>query len=151
MRAPEAKELTAKVTFKSYTHQPMDYFISFSRQAAQAMKLNPSKTIFPIKNTSSSSFQKPLRSDTEPVKNEIVEDDLSKVSYEIETRWSVNKSPFIYAKHQDQFEMRNYIRELEIYDSEVEVVKRWLHYVSQNLPAGVAVEYELIEKEPLKL
>lgn len=143
-----SKELVASVTFLSHTNQPLDHFVSFARQAAQAFTLQPSKTQFPVANTPLTSFYP--KESRELVRNERVTNDLSKVSYEVD-RYTVNRSKFIYAKHQDTFEIRTYKRQLDIFNGNDETVKRWMHYLSMNLPFGVGFEYTLYEKEPLLL
>lgn len=51
--------MKATVTFLGHTSQLLDVYVSFSRQAAQAMSIRASKTIFPIQNTPQVRFAPP--------------------------------------------------------------------------------------------
>lgn len=76
--------------------------------------------------------------------------DSSGLSYETK-RWTLNRSPFVHGRHQDQFELRTYKRTLELYDADMETIRRWMHYVCLNMPAGVGFEYTLKRREPLRI
>ncbi|KAJ2133526.1 mitochondrial 37S ribosomal protein rsm10 [Coemansia sp. RSA 1807] len=66
-------------------------------------------------------------------------------------RWTVLKSPFVHKSSQEVFERRTYKRVVYIYDSNPEVVQKWLDYIGQNAVAGVGMKYWLNEYEPLDI
>jgi small subunit ribosomal protein S10 len=163
------RDRKAVVTFLGHASQLLDVYVSFSRQAAQAMLINTSKTIFPIQNTPKARFAPPEISLDPRVNNQQLNKDTnlnnqdqqtvvaaaenikdtSALSYDTH-RWTVNRSPFVHGRHQDQFELRTYKRSLELFDADSETIKRWLHYVASNMPAGVGFEYQIMEYEELK-
>lgn len=162
----------ATVTFMGHTAPLLDHYVSFARQAAQAMQIKPSRTIYPVTTTPEQPFipttypttisqalqmqhvqEQKQQSETDAANKK--EDDVicknpdtRALSYEY-TRYTVNKSPFAHGRHQDQFEIRTYKRQLALFDADSEVIKRWMHYVTQNMPAGIGFEYEIIDYEPL--
>jgi hypothetical protein len=152
-------DLKATIRFLGHTAQLVDIYASFARQAAQAMSIPVSKTLFPIKNTPNQLFQ-PAEYDPDfPGVEYMKEEELLKKRQEnVDTsgisfdyyRWTVNRSPFVHGRHQDQFEVRTYERDIELMDADTETIKRWLHYVTQNLPFGVGIEYKLYEYEKLQ-
>lgn len=130
--------------------------MSFARQAAQAMTITVSKTLYPIRNTPDRAFLEkefPESSDQESA----FENGDGKgysvytegISYDYD-RVIVNRSPFVHGKHQDQFEVRTYRRNLDLFDCHEETAKRWLHYVTMNMPAGLGLEYKLHEHVDLQ-
>jgi hypothetical protein len=163
---PAGKDLKAQVSFLGHTSQMLDLYVSFARQAAQAMTISVSKTLYPIRNTpdmdfapvflpeatadESSSLSVPaikLTALNNQERSEGYTMNTEGISFEYD-RWTVNRSPFVHGRHQDQFEVRTYRRQLDLFDADTETVKRWLHYVSTNLPAGIGVEYQLVDYEP---
>ncbi len=136
------------MTFLAHSPQILDIYTSFARQAAQAMTIKTSKTLFPVQ-THPAQWR---AADPERVKDTLTGEELTqpdpKQAY-THTRWTVNRSPFVYGRHQDQFEIRTYQRALELYDADSETIQRWLHYVSVNLPFGVGVDYTIHDYEPL--
>jgi ribosomal protein S10 len=113
------------------------------------MTITPSKTIYPVQTHPSQWL--PAKNTSDRATNDAGEPLTAPTpdkAYE-HTRWTVNRSPFVYGRHQDQFEIRTYKRSLELYDADTETVKRWLHYVATNLPFGVGVDYALHEYEPI--
>jgi ribosomal protein S10 len=162
--------LKADVRFLGYNAQLVDHFTSFARQAAQAMTIRPSRTFMPIKHTPDAMFPFPgtdaPASITSGASNDIdthsnsnnnsscvtsVEErrravDSRELSFEYD-RWTVNRSPFVHGRHQDQFEIRTYRRNLKLFDADTETIRRWLHYISMNIPAGVGIEYALHDYE----
>ncbi|KAJ2549142.1 mitochondrial 37S ribosomal protein rsm10, partial [Coemansia sp. RSA 1933] len=64
-------------------------------------------------------------------------------------RWTVLKSPFVHKSSMEVFERRTHKRMMVLYDADMEVVKRWLEYLNENIPAGVGMKYWLIEYESL--
>ncbi|KAI3654575.1 hypothetical protein MP228_000629 [Amoeboaphelidium protococcarum] len=93
------------------------------------------------------------------------------VSYQTRS-YIVNRSPFVHGRHQDTFHIRTYHRQLALFRSDNEasaqvdavpggknqnlkadsqVVSKWLHYISMQMPAGIGMDYELIDHEPYLL
>ncbi|KAJ2656926.1 mitochondrial 37S ribosomal protein rsm10 [Coemansia sp. RSA 1199] len=66
-------------------------------------------------------------------------------------RWTVLKSPFVHKSKQEVFERRTYKRVVYIYDTNPEVVQKWLDYIGKNAVAGVGMKYWLNEYEPLDI
>jgi ribosomal protein S10 len=152
----------ATITFLSHSSPLLDYYVSFARQAAQAMHIKPTRTIYPIRTTPDTPFLDPkfpstikealdIESASENTKfSGISRVDTRGLSYEY-TRYTVNKSPFAHGRHQDQFEMRTYKRQLGLFDADTEVVKRWMHYIATNMPAGIGFEWEVVDYERLDM
>ncbi|KAF9975641.1 mitochondrial 37S ribosomal protein rsm10 [Modicella reniformis] len=65
------------------------------------------------------------------------------------SRWTVNKSPFIYKKAQENFERKTHKRLLAIKDTHPDVVRRWVQFLSQNSMAGVGMKVTIWEHEEL--
>nr|VZI39971.1 unnamed protein product [Spirometra erinaceieuropaei] len=65
-------------------------------------------------------------------------------------RLSLNKSPFIYKKHQRQYEFRTYVKNFIIPHVTGCTASVFLEYIQRNLPAGVhmAVTHHRVEKLP---
>ena len=145
----------ATVTFLSHTSPLLDIFVSFSRQAAQAMMIKPTRTIYPVATTPSQPF---IPSHYPTSIEQAIEyeatgrqgnaKDTRAISYE-SSRYTVNKSPFAHGRHQDQFVFRTYKRQLALFDSDSEAIKRYLHYITESMPAGIGLEYEIIDHEEL--
>ncbi|GJJ73780.1 small subunit ribosomal protein S10 [Entomortierella parvispora] len=56
------------------------------------------------------------------------------------SKWTVNKSPFVYKKAQETFERKTHKRLLAIRDTNPEVVRRWVQFLNQNSMAGVGMK-----------
>ncbi|KAK3846099.1 MAG: ribosomal protein S10 domain-containing protein [Linnemannia gamsii] len=65
------------------------------------------------------------------------------------SKWTVNKSPFVYKKAQETFERKTHKRLLAIKDAHPDVVRRWVQFLSQNTIAGVAMKVTVWENEEL--
>ncbi|KAF9430636.1 mitochondrial 37S ribosomal protein rsm10 [Podila epigama] len=65
------------------------------------------------------------------------------------TKWTVNKSPFIYKKAQETFERKTHKRLLAIKDTHPEVVRRWVQFLNQNSMAGIGMRVTVWENEEL--
>ena len=154
-------QLTAEVTFLGHTAPLLDAYVSFARQAAQAMAIRPSKTIFPVRTTPDVPFcpdSYPAKSDLEGSAGDDGTTNTAHtemkntrgLSFTVD-RWTVNRSPFVHGRHQDQFEIRTYQRRLELFDAHPETVRRWLHYCAMNLPASVGLEYVVHTEEQVDL
>ncbi|KAG0273251.1 mitochondrial 37S ribosomal protein rsm10 [Linnemannia exigua] len=65
------------------------------------------------------------------------------------SKWTVNKSPFVYKKAQETFERKTHKRLLAIKDTHPDVVRRWVQFLSQNTIAGVAMKVTVWENEEL--
>ena len=61
-------------------------------------------------------------------------------------RWYVIKGPFVHAKTKEVFEQKTHVRAVQIFDGDAGVVKEWIQYVRRNLPAGVDMEVERVER-----
>jgi len=55
------------------------------------------------------------------------------------SKWTINKSPFVYKKAQETFERKTHKRLLAIRDANPEVVRRWVQFLNQNSMAGVGM------------
>ncbi|KAJ1668833.1 mitochondrial 37S ribosomal protein rsm10 [Coemansia sp. RSA 1813] len=64
-------------------------------------------------------------------------------------RWTVLKSPFVHKSSMEVFERRTHKRLMVLYDADMEVVKKWLEYVNENIPVGIGMKYWLVEYESL--
>ena len=140
--------IRARIRFNGHQAQLVDLYSSFSRQAAQAMNIQVSKVIFPSKtirdiSCNNDNLAKLGSSDDLDPEDAI---DTRELSYSVK-RWTVNRSPFVHGRHQDQFEIRTYSRDLELSHSSSEVIKRWIHYISVSMPAGVGLDYSLVDYE----
>lgn len=150
-------KLVGEVTFLGHSAPLLDVYVSFARQAAQAMTIHPSKTIFPIRTTPDIAFcpeTYPAKSSTDTAAGPApTQDSLghTKGLSFTQDRWTVNRSPFVHGRHQDQFEIRTYQRRLELFNAHPETVKRWLHYVSMNLPPSIGFEYIVHTEERIDL
>ncbi|KAF8943892.1 mitochondrial 37S ribosomal protein rsm10 [Haplosporangium gracile] len=65
------------------------------------------------------------------------------------SKWTVNKSPFIYKKAQETFERKTHKRLLAIKDTHPDVVRRWVQFLKQNAIAGVGMKVTVWENEEL--
>ncbi|KAG0002475.1 mitochondrial 37S ribosomal protein rsm10 [Entomortierella chlamydospora] len=65
------------------------------------------------------------------------------------SKWTVNKSPFVYKKAQETFERKTHKRLLAIKDSHPDVVRRWVQFLNQNSIAGVGMKITIWENEEL--
>ncbi|KAF9908754.1 mitochondrial 37S ribosomal protein rsm10 [Linnemannia zychae] len=65
------------------------------------------------------------------------------------SKWTVNKSPFVYKKAQETFERKTHKRLLAIKDTHPDVVRRWVQFLSQNSIAGVGMKVTVWENEEL--
>ncbi|KAI8361431.1 ribosomal protein S10 domain-containing protein [Mortierella sp. GBAus27b] len=65
------------------------------------------------------------------------------------SKWTVNKSPFVYKKAQETFERKTHKRLLAIKDTHPDVVRRWVQFLSQNSMAGVGMKVTIWEHEEL--
>ncbi|KAF9124188.1 mitochondrial 37S ribosomal protein rsm10 [Mortierella sp. 14UC] len=65
------------------------------------------------------------------------------------SKWTVNKSPFVYKKAQETFERKTHKRLLAIKDTHPDVVRRWVQFLSQNTIAGVGMKVTVWENEEL--
>ncbi|KAG0365505.1 mitochondrial 37S ribosomal protein rsm10 [Gamsiella multidivaricata] len=65
------------------------------------------------------------------------------------SKWTVNKSPFIYKKAQETFERKTHKRLLAIKDSHPDVVRRWVQFLNQNSLGGVGMKVTIWENEEL--
>ncbi|KAF9172596.1 mitochondrial 37S ribosomal protein rsm10 [Mortierella sp. AD011] len=65
------------------------------------------------------------------------------------SKWTVNKSPFVYKKAQETFERKTHKRLLAIKDSHPDVVRRWVQFLNQNSMAGVGMRVTIWENEEL--
>ncbi|KAF9586346.1 mitochondrial 37S ribosomal protein rsm10 [Lunasporangiospora selenospora] len=65
------------------------------------------------------------------------------------SKWTVNKSPFVYKKAQETFERKTHKRLLAIKDTHPEVVRRWVQFLNQNSLAGVGMRVTLWENAEL--
>ncbi|KAF9358701.1 mitochondrial 37S ribosomal protein rsm10 [Mortierella sp. AD094] len=65
------------------------------------------------------------------------------------SKWTVNKSPFVYKKAQETFERKTHKRLLAIKDSHPDVVRRWVQFLNQNSIAGVGMKVTIWENEEL--
>ncbi|KAF9110872.1 mitochondrial 37S ribosomal protein rsm10 [Mortierella sp. AM989] len=65
------------------------------------------------------------------------------------SKWTVNKSPFVYKKAQETFERKTHKRLLAIKDSHPDVVRRWVQFLNQNSMAGVGMKVTIWENEEL--
>lgn len=165
----------ARLVLCSHTPQLLDRYWSFSKQAAQAMgmKVAPfvksdeslktqdensanrdidtsfdQSSMYPIWSTPERRFLGSVDS-----KDGYNQDSISSsLSYKYD-RFTVNKSPHAHGRHQDQFEIRDYQRQMTLIEDfdhnlpSTELVNRWLHYVAQNLPAGIGMRWHLNEFE----
>ncbi|KAH9279131.1 28S ribosomal protein S10, mitochondrial [Echinococcus granulosus] len=64
-------------------------------------------------------------------------------------RLSLNKSPFIYKKHQRQYEFRTYVKTFTIPHLTGSTASVFLEYIQRNLPAGVHMTVNQHRVEPL--
>lgn len=60
-------------------------------------------------------------------------------------RFSVLKSPFVHKKSQELFEKRTHGRLLKVWDTDQEVVKRWIAYLDSHSMVGVRMKLELFQ------
>ncbi|KAG0326944.1 mitochondrial 37S ribosomal protein rsm10 [Dissophora globulifera] len=65
------------------------------------------------------------------------------------SKWTVNKSPFVYKKAQETFERKTHKRLLAIKDTHPDVVRRWVQFLNQNSIAGVGMKVTIWENEEL--
>ncbi|KAF9436506.1 mitochondrial 37S ribosomal protein rsm10 [Entomortierella beljakovae] len=65
------------------------------------------------------------------------------------SKWTLNKSPFVYKKAQETFERKTHKRLLAIKDTHPDVVRRWVQFLSQNSMAGVGMRVTIWENEEL--
>ncbi|KAF9923419.1 mitochondrial 37S ribosomal protein rsm10 [Linnemannia zychae] len=65
------------------------------------------------------------------------------------SKWTVNKSPFVYKKAQETFERKTHKRLLAIKDTHPDVVRQWVQFLSQNSMPGVGMKVTLWENEEL--
>ncbi|KAJ2513667.1 mitochondrial 37S ribosomal protein rsm10 [Coemansia sp. RSA 1939] len=64
-------------------------------------------------------------------------------------RWTVLKSPFVHKSSMEVFERRTHKRVVVLYDADMEVVRKWLSYINENIPVGIGMRYWLTEYETL--
>lgn len=67
------------------------------------------------------------------------------------TRLTLNRSPFVHGKHQDTFEIREHKCSVELDSSEGKNHDCVVSYLSSSMTAGVGVEVERIDWEPLTM
>ncbi|TIA91088.1 hypothetical protein E3P99_01271 [Wallemia hederae] len=60
-------------------------------------------------------------------------------------RYAVLKSPFVHKKSQELFEKRTHGRLLKVWDSDEEIVKRWIAYLDSHSMVGVRMKFELFQ------
>ncbi|KAG0235852.1 mitochondrial 37S ribosomal protein rsm10 [Actinomortierella wolfii] len=65
------------------------------------------------------------------------------------SRWTVNKSPFIHKKAQENFERKTHKRLLHVTDAHPDVVRRWIQFLNQHSLAGVGIKASIWEHEEL--
>ncbi|KAF9969423.1 mitochondrial 37S ribosomal protein rsm10 [Actinomortierella ambigua] len=67
------------------------------------------------------------------------------------SRWTVNKSPFIHKKAQENFERKTHKRMLHVTDAHPDVVRRWVQFLNQHSLAGVGIKASIWEREELSV
>ncbi|KAF9159450.1 mitochondrial 37S ribosomal protein rsm10 [Actinomortierella ambigua] len=65
------------------------------------------------------------------------------------SRWTVNKSPFIHKKAQENFERKTHKRLLHVTDTHPDVVRRWVQFLNQHSLSGVGIKASIWEHEDL--
>ena len=63
--------------------------------------------------------------------------------------WTVIKAPFAYKKHQENFERITSKRSVKVYDTNEEVIDKWLHYLRIHAMIGVDMKAEIIRRRPV--
>ncbi|PWN36014.1 ribosomal protein S10, partial [Meira miltonrushii] len=57
--------------------------------------------------------------------------------------WTVPKGPFVHKKSQENFERRTNRRLIKVWDADVEVVEKWLHFLRIHAMEGVGMRAEV--------
>lgn len=63
--------------------------------------------------------------------------------------WTVPKGPFVHKKSQENFERRTNKRLIKVWDADVEVVEKWLHFLRIHAMEGVGMRAEVFRHVPL--
>jgi small subunit ribosomal protein S10 len=59
--------------------------------------------------------------------------------------YTVIKSPFVHKKSQENFEKKTHRRLIKVWDTDREVVDKWLRYVKQYVIGGVGMKAQIFE------
>ena len=62
-------------------------------------------------------------------------------------RWTVIKSPFVHAKSKENFERITYKRLIQIKDADLDVVRMWLKYITENAVPTVGIKSHIFSYE----
>ncbi|UZJ51881.1 hypothetical protein CBS101457_001201 [Exobasidium rhododendri] len=65
--------------------------------------------------------------------------------------WTVPKGPFVHKKSQENFQRRVHKRLIKVWDADIEVVDRWLHFLRINCMEGVGMRAEIYRYFPLSI
>jgi small subunit ribosomal protein S10 len=65
--------------------------------------------------------------------------------------WTVLKGPFVHKKSQENFERRIHKRVIKVWDADVAVVERWLHFLRVHCMNGVMMRAEIYRHFPLSI
>lgn len=63
--------------------------------------------------------------------------------------WTVPKGPFVHKKSQENFERITHKRMIKAYDTDWEVINRWVTYLEKNALAGVGMRVVRWERAPV--
>ncbi|OMJ23980.1 37S ribosomal protein S10, mitochondrial [Smittium culicis] len=62
-------------------------------------------------------------------------------------RWVVLKSPFVHKSAMEVFERRTHKRLVQIRDTNIETLEKWIKYVEDNVPGGIGLKCKVFEYE----
>lgn len=65
--------------------------------------------------------------------------------------WTVPKGPFVHKKSQENFQRRVHKRVIKVWDSEVKVVEKWLHFLRIHCMNGIGMRVEVYRHFPLSI
>lgn len=65
--------------------------------------------------------------------------------------WTVLKGPFVHKKSQENFQRRVHKRVIKVWDADIEVVDRWLHFLRIHSMGGVGMRAEIYRNLPLSI
>lgn len=63
--------------------------------------------------------------------------------------WTVPRGPFVHKKSQENFERRTNRRLIKVWDANVEVVEKWLHFLRIHAMEGVGMRAEIFQHVPI--
>jgi small subunit ribosomal protein S10 len=65
--------------------------------------------------------------------------------------WTVPKSPFVHKKSQENFDRKTHKRAIKAWDTEPEVIERWIRYLQMHPLAGVGMRVVRWERAPVSI